>query len=92
MLGSVELFDLDGVRTGRFGLDDEMTGAAFSPDGAWLATTAVNGCLRVWDTATGECATVIVVDGALRDCAWFPDGSGLCAVGKPGLFGFTFHR
>ncbi|WP_327587011.1 hypothetical protein OHA25_08365 [Nonomuraea sp. NBC_00507] len=92
-LGSVELFDLDGgVLIGQFRADEWVRGVAFSPDGAWLATTAENGCLRVWDVGTLSCVAVIVVDGALRDCAWFPDGSGLCAVGNPGLFGFTFHR
>ncbi|MGP4104134.1 hypothetical protein [Nonomuraea sp. KM90] len=97
--GAVELFDVEGgpdgegqgERVARFGHDDRLTGVAFSPDGAWLATTARNGCLRVWEVATRSCPAAIVVDGELSSCAWFPDGSGLCAAGAAGLFGFTYH-
>ncbi|MCF6470049.1 hypothetical protein FAF44_16840, partial [Nonomuraea sp. MG754425] len=90
--GCVELFDLAGARTARFGQDDWLTGVAFSPDGTRLATAAKHGCLRVWDveTRTTECG--IVLDGELHGCAWHPDGSVLYAAGDAGLFAFTRHR
>ncbi|MEV0612101.1 hypothetical protein AB0I81_02185 [Nonomuraea sp. NPDC050404] len=90
--GVVELFDERGERVAMFGQDDRLTGVAFSPDGDRLATTAMNGCLRVWDIATRTTEAAIVVDGELRGCAWFPDGSGVCAAGAAGLFGFTYRR
>ncbi|SEG99995.1 WD40 repeat [Nonomuraea solani] len=95
LFGSIELFDLRGDEVGecaaRFGPDEWLTGVAFSPDGARLVTTTKQGCLQVWDVETRTCESAILVDGDLHDCAWFPDGSGVCAVGAAGLFGFTYH-
>jgi WD40 repeat protein len=91
MHGLVELWDPSGTRVAHFGIDGLMTGVAFSPDGAWLATTAWQGPLRVWDVATRRCQAVVHLDGYLSDCAWFPDGSGVCATGTAGLYGFTFN-
>ncbi|GAA2212425.1 hypothetical protein GCM10009850_078870 [Nonomuraea monospora] len=90
--GRVELFDLTGTRTARFGQDDWLVGLAFSPDGTRLATAGKHGCLRVWDVAGHATECGVVVDGDLYGCAWHPDGSALYAAGGAGLFAFTYHR
>nr|SBO95790.1 WD-40 repeat protein [Nonomuraea gerenzanensis] len=90
--GMVELFEVTGTRTARFGQDDWLTDLAFSPDGTRLATAALHGCLRVWDVSTYATECGIVVHGELHGCAWHPDGSALYAAGEAGLFAFTYHR
>lgn len=56
---------------------------AFSPDGALLATTSIDGTARLWDPVTGALrATLLALEGT--DYAVFlPDGSYKLA-GDPG--------
>jgi WD40 repeat protein/DNA-binding SARP family transcriptional activator len=58
----VGVVDLRDQRTGEIvrsfrGHDAKLTGAAFSPDGSMLATTARDGLLKVWDLSSGDLVT-----------------------------------
>lgn len=47
----------------------------FSPDGSRLASVALDGTLRLWDAATGECARVFALGlGPLHWATFAPDG------------------
>ena len=47
------------------GQQGAVTGVAFSPDGALLATAPADGTARIWTAATGEpLATLIPLPGA----------------------------
>ena len=40
----------------------------------------------LWDRATGRSLCFMRVDGELHGCAWLPDGRGLVAAGKRGVY------
>ncbi len=67
-----------------------VTGCAAHPSAPWLASTAADGELRIWDTATGQCQSTVRVDGALLSCAWVDEGRGVVAVGANGLYRFDW--
>ncbi|CAO5156577.1 WD-40 repeat-containing protein [Frankia sp. AiPs1] len=64
------------------GHERDVTSAAFSPDGRWLATTSKDG-IRLWDVATGR--TTLTLSGRksilVHDCAFSPDGRLLATTG-----------
>jgi WD40 repeat protein/DNA-binding SARP family transcriptional activator len=62
---STGVIDLRDQETGMIvrslpGNDAELIGAAFSPDGSMLATTAHDGLLKVWDLSSGQLVTPAV--------------------------------
>ncbi|MCK9875613.1 Hsp70 family protein [Frankia sp. Ag45/Mut15] len=65
------------------GHERDVTSAAFSPDGHWLATTSKDGT-RLWDVATGR--TALTLSGRksilIHDCAFSPDGRLLATTGS----------
>jgi WD40 repeat protein len=69
------------------GHDGHVSGCAFSPDGALLASTGVDRTVRIWSVATGEQRAALRVDCELHACRWLP-GDGLCVVGTAGAYGF----
>jgi len=64
--------------------DDVVSAAAFSPDGAWLATAGSDGTARVWDTATGEALAVLRHGDSVGEVACSPDGAWLATSSSDG--------
>ena len=60
-----------------------VTGIAYNPSNAQLASCSRDGTIRFWDLANGRQTRSIYVGQAVRTLAWSPDGSRLAAaVGK----------
>ena len=65
------------------GHDDFVSGLAFSPDGATLATGSMDGSIRLWNTTNGQTiATLPGHMGETTDVAFSPDGRTLASLGK----------
>ena len=63
-------------------IDSPVVKIAFSDDGRWLATAALDGRARVLDASTGRLVHKLTgFVGSLRDVAFHPDGKRLAAVG-----------
>jgi WD40 repeat protein len=65
---------------------DWVNGCAISADSSKIASVSEDQTLRVWSATGGECLTSLKVDGALSDCAWFPDNQRIAAVGAGGVY------
>lgn len=60
-----------------------VTGVAYNPVNAQLASCSRDGTIRFWDLANGRQTRSIYVGQAVRTLAWSPDGTRLAAaVGK----------
>jgi WD40 repeat protein len=75
--------------TGHVG---EVLGVAISVDGSWLATTGRDRTLRLWDATTWRPGPMARGERPLCACAWFPDGSGVSAVGEAGVYVFDLRQ
>jgi len=88
MHGVVELWDLDGRRpvASWSAGTNQITSAAFSPDGSRLITSSVDGFVRVWDVATQtEAASFKASSVSVSTLAYSPDGQWL-ATGDQNSF------
>ena len=71
-----------GVERQLSGHQDFVSGLAFSPDGATLATGSMDGTIRLWNTAEGR--TIAILPGHMQettDVAFSPDGRTLASLG-----------
>jgi WD40 repeat protein len=71
--------------------DDQVTSAAFSPDGARLVTASRDREARVWDLATGESLVLQGHLGPVQDARFSPDGRWVVTAG-PGRAGLWDAR
>jgi WD40 repeat protein len=56
--------------------DGAVQAVAFSPDGRYVATGAVDGTARIWDTVTGSpVGSVLQHESAITALSYSPDGS-----------------
>jgi WD40 repeat protein/LysM repeat protein len=64
------------------GIEGDISGLDWSPDGSMLASTSGEGIVNVWDTATGdELQALGGYEELVTDVAWSPDGAFLAATG-----------
>ena len=57
-------------------MTDDVSSAAFSPDGSRIVTASDDNTARIWDAATGkEIAVLRGHDGSVNSAAFSPDGS-----------------
>ena len=66
------------------GHKESITGVAFSPDGALVATTCADQKTRIWDVRDGRALAVVSGPGLMRSLAFSPDGAYLAASAAPG--------
>jgi WD40 repeat protein/DNA-binding SARP family transcriptional activator len=77
-LSGDEVFALAGH---QWGLDH----AAWSPNGRWIATTSIDGTVRIWDAPTGAWRFTLVGHSArVFRVAWSPDSTHLVSGGVDG--------
>jgi U3 small nucleolar RNA-associated protein 21 len=43
------------------GHDEQLTDMAFSQDGRWIITSALDSSLKVWDVPSGQCRVSFVI-------------------------------
>lgn len=69
-------------RFGLYGHEDEITGAAYSPDGRLLATSSMDFSVRVWDAHGGaERFALRKHNAVVGGVAFAPDGRHFASVG-----------
>jgi WD40 repeat protein/serine/threonine protein kinase len=78
---SIEIHDVatKALQLQLFGHLGHVTGASWSPDGAFVATTALDGSIRLWDASTGDQLEVIHYPGRQAWVDFAPDGRFLAA-------------
>jgi chemotaxis protein histidine kinase CheA len=60
------------------GHTSNITGAAWSPDGRWIATISADRTARIWDASTGQSERILIGhSSALSALAWSPDSQRL---------------
>jgi len=80
------------VRQALKGHRDDVNGCAISPDASLITSVGEDGMVKIWRAVSGDCVTTLHVDGALTDCAWFPDGERLVATGTGGVYFLSLVR
>ena len=75
-----------GTRLAEASAPTQTTDLAFSPDGATIATTHVDGTVRVWDAESDVQRLVLPGhEGPATAVAFSPDGSMLVSSGADGI-------
>ncbi|MCB9852244.1 MAG: hypothetical protein H6819_04040 [Phycisphaerales bacterium] len=55
---------------------------AYSPDGAWLASSAESGGVKIWDAQSRALLQTLSAQGPCRDIAFSPDGTKLAVLSE----------
>jgi WD40 repeat protein len=61
------------ARTTLSGHAAPVTSVAVSPDGSHIASSALDGSVRVWDLSTGRTSQSLRLEGAASSVTWSPD-------------------
>jgi len=96
--GKLHIINLDGSgerlswKAHQYGITGTsiMIKVDVSPDGKWIVSASSDKTLKVWDSSTGERLSTFYADGKLNDCAIFPDGERIVAVGEHGMYWLKF--
>jgi WD40 repeat protein/DNA-binding SARP family transcriptional activator len=83
--GTAQIVPLDGGAPIPFEEPGGVTDAAFSPDGAHVATADAGGVARVWDAATGKPVLAIDAGAALGGVRYSDDGRHLVLSAADGV-------
>jgi WD40 repeat protein len=63
----------------------EVSGITFSPDGTRIATSSLDGTIKIWDAESGKVlSTLNPQAGEIYDLAYSPDGKRLVTAGEDG--------
>jgi hypothetical protein len=75
----------DGRTQVLIGHTDDITGAAWSPDGTRIATISADTTVRIWDAQTGQpVRTLFAHEDVVDTLAWSPDGLRLVTASRDG--------
>jgi WD40 repeat protein len=85
---SLESGELHRTLTGH---RDEVRGCAILPDQRHVISTSLDRSLKLWDIQTGSCITSLYLNDQLLNCACFPDGQRIVAVGTLGVYFLKIH-
>lgn len=71
-----EAYDHERITLVLTGHDSVIFSAAWSPDGAYIATGSRDGTVRIWDAVTGDPLYLFAGhEGAVKAVDWSPDGT-----------------
>src|SRR5262249_44964425 len=70
--------------TPLIGHEDDVTSAAFSPNGKRIVTTSNDGTARLWDAETGQQLAKLGHEAAVNSAVFSPDGKRIVTASDDG--------